>query len=231
MHTLSEENHIKAIYKLRQNESGRASTNSLSTELGMKASSVTDMLRKLSEKELVLYEKYKGAKLSESGERLALLIVRKHRLWETFLVNKLNFGWDEVHDIAEQLEHIKSKELISRLDSYLGFPKIDPHGDPIPDELGNISSLDLSPLDSLEVGQYGAIGNITHHDRDFLHYLEQNKLLLGVSIAVEDRLDFDGSMGLLISDKTRVRVSKEVAEKILIHVSTYRISDSSLKLK
>lgn len=218
MHTLSEENHIKAIYKLSKNESGMASTNSLSRELGMKASSVTDMLKKLADKKLVKYEKYKGVKLSASGKRLALHIVRKHRLWETFLVNKLDFGWEEVHEIAEQLEHINSLELINRLDAYLNFPKVDPHGDPIPDRDGKVAPLNLTVLEECEVGTSGSIGNITHHDKSFLHYLERNKLLLGVQIKVEDKLDFDGSMALLVDGKHSIRVSKEVAKKLLLDV-------------
>ena len=219
MHSLSEENHIKAIYKLSGAAGEPASTNSLSQELGMKASSETDILKKLADKKLVNYEKYKGVSLTNSGMKLALSIVRKHRLWETFLVKELEFGWDEVHEIAEQLEHIKSADLIDRLDSFLGYPKVDPHGDPIPDINGKVIRPKLQTLADGQVGQKGVIANITHHDKEFLHYLERNDLLLGVSLQIDERLEFDGSLGITVKKKGQRRISREVAEKILIDVA------------
>lgn len=148
--TTTEENYIKAIYHLQQ-ETGNVSTNELAAELSTKPASITDMLKKLTVKKLLRYERYKGVRLSNEGEKLALAIVRKHRLWEYFLVNTLEFGWDEVHEVAEELEHISSKKLVEQLDLFLGYPKFDPHGDPIPDSQGRmvmqqqINLIDLAP--------------------------------------------------------------------------------------
>ena len=135
----AEENYLKAIYKISRQSGTLVSNNSISVEMNTSAASVTDMINRLSQKELIHYQKRKGVRLTDLGELTAIHLVRKHRLWETFLVEKLNFTWDEVHELAEQLEHIQSRELINRLDEFLDFPKYDPHGDPIPDENGRIT--------------------------------------------------------------------------------------------
>ena len=142
MVTFSEENYLKAIYHLSKHRSVSVSTNAIAGKVSAKASSVTDMLKKLADKDLVIYKKYQGVKLTEKGRLTATTVIRKHRLWEVFLVNKLNFSWDEVHEVAEQLEHIKSEKLIDQLDAFLEFPTQDPHGDPIPDKHGNIKKTD-----------------------------------------------------------------------------------------
>ena len=136
--TFSEENYLKTIYHLTIISDSEISTNAIAEKMETKASSVTDMLKKLAEKDLVDYKKYQGVSLTEKGKLSAKMIVRKHRLWEVFLVEKLDFSWDEVHDIAEQLEHIKSEKLINKLDDFLGNPTEDPHGDPIPDKNGKL---------------------------------------------------------------------------------------------
>src|SRR5680860_794131 len=150
MLTFSEENYLKAIFHLERTHPNGVSTNALAKEMETKASSVTDMIKKLSEKNLINYKKYKGFKLSHFGMKTAIAIIRKHRLWEVFLVEKLNFSWDEVHEVAEQLENIKSEQLIRELDRFLGFPKRDPHGDPIPDAEGNFTVLNKVLLSDLK---------------------------------------------------------------------------------
>src|SRR5580693_6558937 len=154
MNTFTEENYLKAIYHLSlQSES--VSTNQIAASLNTKAASVTDMLKKLADKELINYTKYQGVTLTPQGEKIAVSIIRKHRLWEYFLVEKLNFKWDEVHDVAEELEHISSKELADRLDQFMGYPKYDPHGDPIPDSNGKLKTHELKPVSSLSINSNG----------------------------------------------------------------------------
>ena len=155
MFSQSEENYIKAIYHLSAVSEKGISTNAIAEKLETKASSVTDMIKKLSEKKVVVYKKYHGVHLTEEGSKIAANVIRKHRLWEVFLVDKLNFSWDEVHDVAEQLEHIKSPKLINQLDALLGFPTHDPHGDPIPDKNGNLKTIDKSLLSTLSKNEKG----------------------------------------------------------------------------
>src|SRR3984885_5178673 len=150
MNTFTEENYLKAIYHL-SHESGSVSTNQIAAALNTKAASVTDMLKKLADKALINYEKYQGVTLTSAGQKIALHIIRKHRLWEYFLVEKLNFKWDEVHEMAEEMEHISSVELIDRLDKFMDYPKHDPHGDPIPDSDGKFKVHDLKPVSAIEV--------------------------------------------------------------------------------
>src|SRR6201996_7606541 len=172
MNTFTEENYLKAIYHL-STQSESVSTNQIAAALSTKAASVTDMLKKLADKELINYTKYQGVTLTTAGEKIALSIVRKHRLWEYFLVEKLNFKWDEVHDVAEELEHISSKELIDRLDDFMGNPKYDPHGDPIPDSNGKFKSHELKPVAGLIVNEIGIISGVRDHSTAFLQYLER----------------------------------------------------------
>ena len=184
------ENYLKCIYALSSKESGNVSTNSIAERLETKASSVTDMLKKLKERGLVSYEKYQGAELTAKGQAIAVQIIRKHRLWEVFLVQKLKFGWDEVHDIAEQLEHIKSPEMVERLDEFLGHPKYDPHGDPIPDADGNLATdPEVMPISKLSKGQQAIIVGVGDSSPSFLQYLQQIELTLGAEITIENKFD------------------------------------------
>jgi DtxR family Mn-dependent transcriptional regulator len=173
------------------------------------------MIKKLAEKGLVDYIKYQGVSLTANGRLAAIDIVRKHRLWEVFLVDKLNFKWDEVHDVAEELEHIKSVDLIERLDEFLGFPKSDPHGDPIPDKNGRFAKTQFIKLIDLKINDLGTITGVSQHSSAFLKHLEKLGLTLGKEIEVTDITDFDGSVELLIANKP-VNISREVAKHILI---------------
>ena len=218
MRTSSEEDYLKAIYALSINNTG-ASTNALANHLNMKASSITDMLKKLSDKGWVNYEKYKGASLNVDGKIIALSIVRKHRLWETFLVNKLNFKWDEVHEIAEQLEHIKSNELVDRLDDFLGNPKFDPHGDPIPNKDHEITdSRKRSYLSEVEVNRDVIIIGVKDSSAQLLQYLEKENMILGKNIIVLEIHDFDKSLRISINGK-ELNISERVAQNVLVQTN------------
>ena len=173
MFTLSEENYLKTIYHLELDTDKGVSTNAIAKKLETKASSVTDMIKKLSEKEVVVYKKYKGVTLTVFGKKTAANIVRKHRLWEVFLVEKLNFSWDEVHDVAEQLEHIKSSKLVDQLDAFLGFPSHDPHGDPIPDKDGVFKTIEKSLLSTLEKNETGVCVGVDDSSSEFLKFLDK----------------------------------------------------------
>lgn len=215
MQSYTEENYLKIIYHLSV-ISNPVQTNAIAEKIQTKAASVTDMLKKLSEKEMVDYVKYQGVTLTEKGKLTAINIVRKHRLWEVFLVDKLNFKWDEVHEVAEELEHIKSTLLIERLDEFLDFPKVDPHGDPIPDQHGNFANLSFVKLSKLKTGEKGTITGVSEHSSPFLKHLEKLGLTLGKKIAISETIDFDGSVELLI-DHQKVNISREVAKHILIN--------------
>src|ERR1700748_1535625 len=214
MNTFTEENYLKAIYHLSL-PSGCASTNQIAAVLNTRAASVTDMLKKLSDKELITYTKYQGVTLTATGEKIALSIIRKHRLWEYFLVEKLNFKWDEVHDVAEELEHISSKELIDRLDSFMGNPKYDPHGDPIPDSNGRFKTHDLKPVSLLSVNDNGVISGVRDHSTTFLQYLEKIELTIGKKIKVTEINDYDHSVTLQAENK-KIHISREAANNLLI---------------
>jgi len=218
MRTSSEEDYLKAIYALSYNNKG-ASTNALANHLKMKASSITDMLKKLSDKGWVNYEKYKGASLNIDGKIIALSIVRKHRLWETFLVNKLNFKWDEVHEIAEQLEHIKSNELVDRLDDFLGNPKFDPHGDPIPNKNHEITdSRKRSYLSEVEINRDVIIIGVKDSSAQLLQHLEKENMILGKNIIVLEIHDFDKSLRISINGK-ELNISERVAQNVLVQTN------------
>lgn len=214
MQSFTEENYLKIIYHLSE-ISNPVQTNAIAERMQTKAASVTDMLKKLAEKDLVDYIKYQGVTLTEKGKITAISIIRKHRLWEVFLVDKLNFKWDEVHDVAEELEHIKSILLIERLDEFLEFPKVDPHGDPIPDQYGNFASLSFVKLSKLCAAEKGTITGVSEHSSPFLKHLEKLGLTLGKRIEIVEIIDFDGSVELLIDDK-KINISREVAKHILI---------------
>jgi len=215
MATSAEENYLKAIFNISGKNSRAVSTNAIADELNTKASSVTDMLKKLSKKKLIHYEKYQGVTLTRKGRALAAGVVRKHRLWEVFLVDKLSFKWDEIHEIAEQLEHIHSDKLIDRLDGYLGHPKFDPHGDPIPDSEGNMDHHKDETLSDLGVDETGIIVGVKEHSTDFLQYLEGVKLILGTKVTVKKRYDYDHSLVVEINGE-ELMVSDQVSQNLFI---------------
>ncbi|MDT0645564.1 metal-dependent transcriptional regulator [Zunongwangia sp. F260] len=215
MFSLSEENYLKAIFHLERSYKTGVSTNALAEEMETKASSVTDMIKKLSGKKLVNYRKYQGVRLSELGRETAIEVIRKHRLWEYFLVEKLGFQWDEVHDIAEQLEHIKSEKLISQLDKFLGFPKRDPHGDPIPDAQGKFAVANKILLSELEKEKMGICVGVKDSSVDFLRFLDKNNIALGKEIKVLEKETFDGSMLVLI-ENNELRISQIVSNNLYI---------------
>lgn len=214
MQSYTEENYLKTIYHLSV-VSNPVQTNAIAEKMQTKAASVTDMLKKLAEKELVDYVKYQGVNLTENGKSTAINIIRKHRLWEVFLVDKLGFKWDEVHDVAEELEHIKSTLLTERLDEFLDFPKVDPHGDPIPDKYGNFADLSFVKLSKLLTGEKGTITGVSEHSSAFLKHLEKLGLTLGKKIEVIEIVDFDGSVEILCNGN-KLNLSREVAKHLLI---------------
>lgn len=213
--TLAEENYLKAIYHLENQTSNEVSTNALADEMQTKASSVTDMIKKLAEKNMVSYTPYRGVTLSKTGHAHAVKVVRKHRLWEVFLLEKLHFSWDEVHDVAEQLEHIKSEKLTDKLDKFLDYPKVDPHGDPIPDKYGNFEVIEkTSLLDAQEGLSYVCVG-VHDSSSDFLKYLDANHIGLGTKIKVIHKEPFDNSVKIHFNNDGLV-VSENVAKNLYL---------------
>ena len=215
MVTLSEENYLKAIYHLAKQDKASVSTNAIATKMLTKASSATDMIKKLAEKGLVDYQKYQGVHLTEKGRFAAVSVIRKHRLWEVFLVKKLNFSWDEVHEVAEQLEHIKSEKLIRELDKFLGFPKKDPHGDPIPDAKGNILIADKVLLSELNIGESGICVGVKDSSTEFLRYLDKNDIALGEVIHILEKESFDQSILIKLNDK-ELKISSLISSNLYI---------------
>jgi DtxR family transcriptional regulator, Mn-dependent transcriptional regulator len=213
--SFTEENYLKAIYRLSEGGTKSVLTNELAELLSTKAASVTDMIKKLSIKNLIQYEKYYGVKITRQGKAEALMVVRKHRLWETFLVEKLQFTWDEVHDVAEQLEHIQSNLLIEKLDEFLGFPTADPHGHPIPDKNGKVQSIRQVPLSESAIDKKTIVRSVKDGSPAFLQYLSKIGVYIGASIVILDKVDFDGSLEVLIDGKKKVFISREVAESLL----------------
>ena len=217
MNSQSEEDYLKALYHLEM-DFDSVSTNSIADYLDMKPSSVTDMLKKLAEKKFINYQKYKGTSLTKKGKLIALSIIRKHRLWETFLVVKLGFGWDQVHIIAEQLEHIKSEELIENLDNFLGNPKYDPHGDPIPNKNGEIEKMNQKLLVELKASQKGIITGVKKGTASLLNYLDKEKVKLGDSIKVIEILEFDGTYIVEIN-KRKLTFSEKICQNLLLETN------------
>ena len=215
MNTFVEENYLKAILSLSLQEEELVSTNSIAAEMNTSAASVSDMLKKLQEKKLIIYKKYKGVALNKQGKSIAVNILRKHRLWETFLVKKLDFNWDEVHEVAEQLEHIKSEELIDKLDSFLNYPKFDPHGEVIPTKEGTIPQTDRVLLSEIEENTNGIVLGVTLDETSFLQYLNKLEIEIGTEIQIFDRIDFDKSVNISINNKKQ-NISNEVAKHLLI---------------
>lgn len=218
MFTKAEENYLKAIFHLSNDFKKGISTNSIAEKLDTKASSVTDMIKKLADKKLVNYQKYQGVKLTEFGRETAGKIVRKHRLWEVFLVEKLDFSWDEVHEVAEQLEHIQSVKLIEQLDAFLKFPKRDPHGDPIPDKNGHLKPINKRLLSELNIGEEGTCIGVNDSSAEFLQFLDKNNIKLGDRIKVLDFESFDASLTIDVNGK-QLSVSKKIGNNLYINNS------------
>lgn len=213
----SVENYIKIIFNISGDRMQWVNTSVLAGKMNIKPSSVTDMIKKLDQKKLVKYQRYQGVILTGKGNKLALRIIRNHRLWEVFLQNRLGFAWDEVHDIAEQLEHISSPELIKRLDKFLDFPKYDPHGDPIPDNEGKIKASRRHLLSEFEVGKSGKLVRVDDSTSSLLKFLESKKLHLGCIISVKKKFEFDGSMEIKIHRTGHVfNISREVSNSLYL---------------
>lgn len=213
--TLSEENYLKTIYHLSALANTAVSTNAIAEKMDTKASSVTDMLKKLAEKNCINYIKYQGVSLTDTGKLAAKMIVRKHRLWETFLVEKLDFAWDEVHELAEQLEHIKSEKLINKLDDFLGNPTEDPHGDPIPDAQGRILKIEKQLLSECEKGRVGICVGVKDTSSDFLKYLDKQEIALGSQVEIIEKESFDASLRIRVGT-SEITVSQKIASNIYI---------------
>lgn len=212
-HTRSEENYIKAIYHL-EHVHGKVSTSLLSAEIKTRPASVTDMLKKLKTKEIVDYKAYYGFTLTDAGRKTALDIIRKHRLWEYFLVNKLGFAWDKVHAVAEDLEHISSLELISRLDNFLDNPAFDPHGDPIPDNKGKIKFLKQANLVELPLKKQAIVSSVKNQSTEMLNMLKHYNISLGSKIKVNRRFDFDNSVEIKVDKNPFTIISNQVAVNV-----------------
>ena len=216
VHSFTEENYIKTIFKLSANGTQEVNTNAIAEALETKAASVTDMLRKLSAKKLVHYIKYRGVSLTEEGNRVALQVVRRHRLWEVFLVEKLKFSWDEVHEVAEELEHVSSALLTRRLDEFLGHPQFDPHGDPIPSENGEMKLKKQRLLAEMAVDEAGVVVGVNDSQPLFLQYLDKMGIALGTRIKVLDHFAYDNSLEISLEDERQLLVSSEVSRNIFI---------------
>ncbi len=216
MNSFTEENYLKAIFKLEKTATDGVSTNSIADMINTKASSVTDMIKKLSDKKLVSYKKYKGVSLTKKGRDVAVSIIRNHRLWEVFLVEKLNFKWDEVHDLAEELEHINSKKLTERLDEFLDYPKYDPHGDPIPDKDGNVNHHKNVTLADIKPKDKVIVVGVKEHSKSYLKYLESLDLVLGAEILVNDIVDFDHSMTATVNNSNKINISHQASKNLIV---------------
>jgi DtxR family transcriptional regulator, Mn-dependent transcriptional regulator len=214
-YSVSEENYIKAIYHLQQ-EVDRVNTMLLASTLETKPASITDMLKKLKTKRLLDYKPYYGFKLSAEGNRVALGIIRRHRLWEFFLAEKLKFNWEEVHEMAEDLEHVSNKKLIDKLDAFLGYPKFDPHGDPIPDQDGKLQKEEHVLLSELKVKAQGRVTKIKSHSKKIMDLVAHQHINIGSRITVKKVFEFDESMEIVIDGKTTKNISQQLAKNIFI---------------
>lgn len=215
----SEEDYLKTLFSINiENKLNKVGTNQIADSLGVSPASANGMLKKLKSKELVDYEKYGSIQLTKQGRVIAIYLIRKHRLWETFLYEKLGFSWDEVHEVAEQLEHIKSTKLIQRLDKFLDFPKTDPHGDGIPDKDGNYFEKTDLKLAKVEVGKKVFVKSVNDISEEFLKYLSKNKIELGTKIQVLNKIEFDGSLEVKIDSRELV-LSKTTIDNIFVNQS------------
>lgn len=213
--SVSEENYIKSIYHLQQ-ETGLVNTNTLAAEMNTRAASVTDMLKKLSGKKILQYEKYRGFKLTDNGKKIALSVVRRHRLWEYFLVEKLGFAWDKVHDIAEELEHVSSDELIQKLEQFLGNPPFDPHGDPIPDSNGKLPKLQQQQLTAAPLNKNIIVSSVTNQSPQMLDMLKHYNIGINTTIKVLRRFEFDGSLEIKLLRQAACVISDTIAKNIFV---------------
>jgi DtxR family Mn-dependent transcriptional regulator len=216
LQTLTEENYLKGIYRISQKKEIKITPTAIAEELNVNAASVVDMIKKLSEKKLITYDKVKGAKLTDRGNIVALTIIRNHRLWEVFLIEKLGYSWDMVHDIAEQLEHIKDAELADRLYKFLGKPDYDPHGDPIPRSNGVMPQTVTTFLSDINVGKICRVAAVKDTSTIFLQYLLQLSVSIGTKIKVINKIAYDGSMNIQIGKEVKTIVSKKFADSILV---------------
>ncbi|WP_396217379.1 metal-dependent transcriptional regulator [Flavobacterium sp.] len=219
--TTSEENYLKVIYHLSNLTPKGVNTNAIAAMLDTKASSVTDMLKKLSEKEWIHYQKYQGVSLTDKGKLNAKIIVRKHRLWEVFLVEKLGFAWDEVHEVAEELEHIQSEKLINQLDQFLNFPSFDPHGDPIPNAKGEIIKIEKQLVSEIQVGKTITCVGVKDTSVDFLQYLNKQNISLGTKMKVLEKEPFDGTLKIEINNSVLV-ISDKIANNLYVKSKQHR---------
>jgi DtxR family Mn-dependent transcriptional regulator len=211
----SEENYIKSIYHLKGDQHN-VTTNELAEELKTRPASVTDMLKKLKSKKILHYEKYQGFRLSAEGKKVALTIIRRHRLWEYFLSEKLKFTWDEVHEVAEELEHVTSKKLIDKLDEFLGFPKFDPHGDPIPDQAGKMTSAEQVLLSDIEINQPAEVCGVANHSTHMLDMLRHNNIGIGTKLEIRKKFPFDQSIEIKIRNLPAFAISDRLAQNIYV---------------
>ncbi|HRG37550.1 MAG TPA: metal-dependent transcriptional regulator [Bacteroidia bacterium] len=216
MHSFTEENYLKAIYKLIEHNGDPVTTNAIAERMNTKAASVTDMLKKLADKKLIHYQKYQGVTLSDKGEKVALSIIRKHRLWEMFLVETFDFKWDEVHEVAEQLEHINSDKLVEQLDKFLNYPKTDPHGDPIPDANGKLKLNKSTLLSELNMADTGIIVGVVDHSPAFLRFLDSFDISLKDQITIKNIIEFDHSLEITVNRKRTVFISNHIAKNLLV---------------
>ena len=225
----SKENYLKAIFHLQQDQVS-VSTNSLADALQTKPASVTDMLKKLKEQKLLQYEKYKGVKLTSEGRKVAIHIIRKHRLWEYFLVDKLGFGWEEVHEIAEEMEHISSKKLIDRLDEFLNYPQTDPHGDPIPDNQGRMPVNQDINLSSLPLHTSAAVSGISNQSPELMEWLNHKHIKIGTRLEVKKKFSYDESLEIKLRSQPAFTISGELARCVFVkHNDTARQDKSKSK--
>lgn len=217
MFTRSEENYLKAIFHLQQDTEDGVSTNSLAESLKTKAASVTEMVKKLAGKKLVSYKKYYGVTLTEKGTEQALKVIRKHRLWESFLVERLDFNWDEVHDVAEQLEHIQSEKLVDAIDKLLDYPKVDPHGDPIPCKDGTFPIENKWKLSECEIGSKGIIVGVKDSSPEFLKYLDRQEISISSKFEIKDKETFDDTLDIEINGEP-LKLSAKMASNLFVEV-------------
>ncbi|NTS40759.1 MAG: metal-dependent transcriptional regulator [Chitinophagaceae bacterium] len=214
---LSEENYLKTLYKLESKQIKKVNNIALSKALELNPATVLEMVRKMSERKLVEILADKTIQLTEKGKKKALQIIRRHRIWEVFLVDKLNYKWNEVHDLAEQLEHIESDDLVKRLETFLGFPSVDPHGDPIPDENGKMKIIKKQPLTEAPQKKKLMITGLRNSSDDFLRYLDRIGLFIGETVEVAEVEDFDRSLTILHKKKS-LTISHEAADNLLVNI-------------
>ncbi|MEL6718261.1 MAG: metal-dependent transcriptional regulator [Bacteroidota bacterium] len=217
--SITEENYLKAIFKISEAEGNPVRNKAISEAMETTAASVTDMLRRLKDNGLIYYESRKGVTLTEIGKKIAVTLIRKHRLWEVFLMEKLHFSWDEVHSIAEELEHINSEELVNRLDKFLGYPKFDPHGDPIPDEEGNFTQRQQILLSELEVGKSAVLVGVQEHSPAFLQYLDRLKLALGTQLKMIEKFEYDESVKVLLKNDQELLLTDKVCQNLFVKLN------------